>query len=182
MKSPTTYAEWCDYLDRLSNGSLQVTDLPLLDSGEIEWSRGTAERYIKRFAEAYDKVLKQCADRLQKNLSNISHPHNNEYEIVKALSVTRRTLELLFQVSLIKPIPEDLKNYLQETVNNYAQQTQSSLEQSSKIDKSGSLTYVLKNNSLLNFNKQAWVRETGSSSEENFVSKNNLKPQRRIML
>jgi hypothetical protein len=179
MKPPVTYAEWSDCLDRLIDGTLQISDLPILDSGKIEWSKGSAERFASRFADAYDKVLKQCASRLQKNLSLGA---NNEYDTVKALTVARRTLTFLFQISLLKPLPEDLRKYLQETVDKYAKQAQSSLEQSAKSDRSGRLASLLKNNSLLNFNKEAVVLPTDSSTNNDSAKTGNLKPQRRILL
>ncbi|MBO3460642.1 hypothetical protein G7B40_007535 [Aetokthonos hydrillicola Thurmond2011] len=179
MKPPVTYAQWSDCLDRLIDGTLQTSELPILDSGKIEWSKGSAERFASRFADAYDKVLKQCASRLQKNLSLGA---NNEFDIVKALTVARRTLTFLFQISLLKPVPEDLRNYLQEAVNKYAKQAQSSLEQSAKSDRSGRLASLLKNNSLLNFNKEAVLPPTDSSTSKDSQKTENIKPQRRILL
>lgn len=179
MKPPTTYAEWSDCLDRLINGGLQTSDLPILDLGRIEWSKGSAERFASRFADAYNQVLSQCADCLQKNLSLAA---NNEFDIVKALTVARRTLTFLFQISLLNPIPEDLRKYLQETVDRYAKQAQSSLEQSARSDRSGRLTSLLKNNSLLNFNREKAAIPPDSSGHSDSEAAGNLKPQRRILL
>lgn len=52
MKPPMTYAEWSDCLDRLIDGTLQTSDLPILDSGKIEWSKGSAERFASRPSRA----------------------------------------------------------------------------------------------------------------------------------
>ena len=101
---------------------------------------------------------------------------------MKSLTVARRTLTFLFQISLLKPVPEDLKQYLQETVDKYAKQAQSSLEQSAKSDRSGRLASLIKNNSLINFNKESAVFPTDGSINDDSEKAGNLKPQRRILL
>lgn len=179
MKPPVTYAEWSDCLDRLIEGSLQPSDLSSLDSGKIEWSKGSGERFARRFAEAIDRVLKQCAERLQKNLSQAG---NNEFSIVQALTAARRTLTFLFQIGSLKPLPEELRQYLQTAVDKYAKQAQSSLEQSAQSDRSGRLASLLRNNSLLNFSKAIAEPSADRSLNLDSGEPGTFKSPRRILL
>ena len=176
MKPPETYLDWSNCLDRLMDNSLKESDFQYLDRGKLEWSKGSAERFAARFNEAYDHVLKQCADRLQKNLSLSA---NREHEIVNALTSTRRTLTFLFRISLLKPIPQDLSKHLQSIIETYAKRSQSSLEQSANSDRSGRLASLLRNNSLLNFNREASEITGDIPTDKNG---NTIKPQRRIIL
>lgn len=175
-KPPITYAEWADCLSQLTQGNLQLTDLPTLDAGQLEWSRGSAERFSQRFSDTYNTVLDQCAQRLQHKLQ---HQATNELDLIQALNQTRRALTLLFKVSLVNPIPDELRSHLQATVDAYAQQAQSSLEQSAGCDRSGKLAALIKHHSLLKFDRSAVTPE--SSPALNQGLKGSRKPVRRLL-
>jgi len=180
MKPPTTYAEWSTCLDRLIANELQASDLPLLDKGEIVWTKGSAERYAKRFSDAYDESLKQCAARLQKKLS---FGMGDELSVVKALASVKRTLTFLYQVSLSEPIPEEVRSHLQSKIDGYAKRTQSSLENSAKSDRSGQAAYLMRNNSLLRFSKDKYIPQAPFSPVKSTPAvSQSKKKKRRVIL
>jgi len=178
MNPPITYADWSHCLDLLVKGELQPSDLSRMEDGKLEWSKGNAARFSTRFAKAYNEVLKQSFERFQKN---ISRSGGHDHELIRSINAVRRTLTFLYQISLLQPIPDDLRKYLQSLVQQSAQQSQDSLEQTAKTDRTGHLTSLLKNNSVTNFDKEAFSPPVANTTSDNSQVNQPLTPKRRII-
>ncbi len=159
MTVPTTYADWSDWLDVFAKGGRDAEVLSALGSGRMSWSPGVAEMFGKRLSETLSERLTSCGESLSRNMSRSSE----ETSLLRAIFDTRRALLLLHRFSSLAPLPELLSKHLCAQVASFAQRTQSSLEDSAKKDRSGRLSSLFRNNTLVNYASQSEAATTSSA-------------------
>ncbi len=147
MTPPQTYAQWSDWLDRLSLGVEDEACLAQMAIGRMEWSGPSAKLFTQRLTEEYNRRLTHCATRLTQDL----RAGNDEVSIVRAILDARSKLTFLDRLGRMPNLPQLLATHLQDEVKKYAERAQSSLEDSAKLDRTGRLASLLRNNSLLRY-------------------------------
>lgn len=155
MTAPQTYAQWSDWLDRLSQGIEDDLCLSLMAAGQMEWSGPSAKLFAQRLTEEYNRRLTHCAARLTQDL----RVGSSELAIVRAILDARSKLAFLDRLGRSPVLPQLLATHLQDEVNKYAQRAQSALEDSAKMDRTGHLATLLRNNSLMRYR----VADSGST-------------------
>ena len=147
MTAPQTYAQWSDWLDRLSQGLEDEACLSHMAAGQMEWSGPSAKLFAQRLTEEYNRRLTHCASRLTQDL----RVGGDEVSIVRAILDARSKLAFLDRLGRSPLLPQLLATHLQDEVKKYAERAQSSLEDSARMDRSGRLASLLRNNSLLRY-------------------------------
>lgn len=148
IATPQTYSEWVTVLDKLKNKVADTDVLIAMQGGRLEWQSGVAERFVKRLVEAVNIRLNAASDKFQKDMSRIG---GNENAIVQAILALRKELYFLTQVLNIPVIPHEQRQQLIDMVYEQANTMQKSLEDSSKRDRSGKLSSIVRNNKVNNF-------------------------------
>ena len=140
---PNTYAEWAYLLDRFKEKENDRELLDAMKKGTIEWQSGVAERFSNKLIETINFRLNCATDKFQKEISRIK---NNEEEIVCSLISLRKELLFLSDAINLDVIPEKDREQYINLVRKQADTIQKSLEDSSKSDRTGKLTSLIKNN------------------------------------
>ncbi|MET0264329.1 MAG: hypothetical protein ABW202_01840 [Duganella sp.] len=150
IPAPRSYIEWSNCLDLLEQGLDDSAALQAMENGTLEWTSGLAEMFSERVSATLNMKLKRCADQLSRQLSAGA----DEVTLVRALVNTRSTLADLKRLGELGPLPEILRTHLLGELKKYAVRTQSSLEDSAKTDRSGRLSSLVRNNSILGYEAQ----------------------------
>ncbi|MDE3840229.1 hypothetical protein C0966_12845 [Bacillus methanolicus] len=182
MSIPTTYAEWVDCFEQLKEGTKDEETIRFMEQGSIEWTIGVAERLTQRLYETIDFRLRQIADQLQKELN---HWNGDETALVKAILSARRRLAVLKRVAHLPAFPEQVRESMHNILHEYAKSTQESLEDSSKIDRTGRLRMLIRNNPITQFDQVENVFGSSISTiqtDENTTIKGPKSTRRRVIL
>lgn len=148
MKVPNTYAEWINCFDSFKKSTNDEETIAAMEKGSIEWTRGVAEKMTQALHDALQHRLSSSSETLQKELDRSK---GDESAIVKALLSKRKRLALINRVAQLPAFPEQVRNAMSELITEYAKQTQSSLMDSAKVDRTGRLSMMIKNNSITKF-------------------------------
>ncbi len=145
--SPRTYSEWSACLDVLEAGLDDAATIAVMRQGTLDWTGGVAEMFSRRIAGTLDVKLQRCADQMARQLG----AGGDEVTIVRAMTNTRTILRNLHEMATLPVFPAVLSEHLSSELQRYAQRTQQSLEDSAKSDRTGRLSGLIRNNSLLHF-------------------------------
>lgn len=143
IKVPNTYADWSDILDKFKARENDKELLEAMKKGTLEWQSGVAERFSNKLIETINFRLNYATDKFQKEIGRIK---NSEDEIVYSLISLRKELSFLSDAINLNVIPEKDRSQYIELVKKQADIIQKSLEDSSKSDRTGKLTSLIKNN------------------------------------
>ena len=143
MNIPHTYREWAQLFKVLEKGTDDQEVLVAMQQGTIEWQSGVAERFSQRLVNTVNARMDNASDRFNRNLA---HTNGNESMIVRELLGMRKDFQFLYQVMSIPAIPADSRSQYQSLIQDQANQTQSSLEDSAKMDHTGKMSSIVKNN------------------------------------
>jgi len=143
MRAPTTYSEWIDVIAKFKNREDDETTLALMQRGTIDWQSGVAERFAKRLIDAVNYRMNEATDRFQREMTRA---YGQERAIVQALIALRRELSFLAKAINIPAIPEKDRAQYVQLVYSQADSIQKSLEDSSRSDRTGKLTSIIRNN------------------------------------
>lgn len=147
MIEPSTYSEWSDCIDAIESGEQDDDVVLAMSRGTLNWNSGVATLFSERISGAFNVRLQRCADRMERDFKT----GGDETTVVHAMLDTRRTLTLLHRVATIPSFPNMLREHLVGEIRRYAERVQQSLEDSAKYDRSGRLTSLMRNNSLLRY-------------------------------
>lgn len=145
MKAPHTYAEWSAVLDILEARTDDEGALAAMQQGTLEWQTGVAERFSKKLIGAVNVRMNAASDRFQKS---ISHANGRESAVVQALLALRKELAFLSECVTIPVIPKEDRQQYHKLVQEQADNIQKSLEDSAKQDRSGKLSYLIRNHKV----------------------------------
>lgn len=148
MKVPHTYAEWSVVLDILEKRTDDEGALAAMQQGTLEWQTGVAERFSKKLIGMVNARMNAASDRFQKN---ISHVNGRESAVVQALLALRKELAFLAECVNIPVIPETDRQRYHKLVLEQADTIQKSLEDSAKQDRTGKLSYLIRNHKVNTF-------------------------------
>ena len=143
LKPPTTYAEWISLFDKLKNREDDQSVLEAMLSGSIQWQTGVAERFSKKLIDAINYRMNTSIDRFQKE---IGRSCGQERELVNSLLVLRKEFCYLSTVINLPALPEKDRTIYLQLVIDQANKIQKSLEDTSKADRTGRLSSIIKNN------------------------------------
>lgn len=118
-----------------------------MNAGSLGWTGGVADLFSERVSSAVNQRLTRIADDISRDL-RFAGDHGL---LAGALLNARRKLVLLHRFALCEPFPKELSELLQTQVRRYAEQAQKSLEDTARADRSGQLSTLLRNNSLLRY-------------------------------
>jgi hypothetical protein len=142
MKSPTTYSEWINLLDRFGNGD--DTILPILIDGKFELDAGTATRFYFKVEEAYKKRKLIWLDKFQRLFNFQNFRKDEEFEI--ALRNGKQNLNPLINYVTLKSFPEDLSKTLKKDLNDFVTEIKKSLKENvSKNSRGREKTLIMLN-------------------------------------
>lgn len=143
MKAPQTYAEWMEILTELEKGVDDENILRSIKAGSLSWQAGVAERFTRTLSETVDLRMNKAIDKF----NNISR-RGDLQSLVRGIASLRKEFLFLAEVMNLSFIPEDTRVHLINNVVNASNQVQSSLEHSSKHDRTGRLSSIIRNNKI----------------------------------
>ncbi len=147
MKPPMTYAEWVACFDALMTATNDDEVMASVKAGQLNWSTGIAERFVKQLTEVISYRLKRSADNFSRAMKNAC---GSEIAIVAALLCVRREYKLLLELSRIPAIQPEYSKQLAEQIRQQADSAQQSLEVTAKTDRTGRLLSLIRNNRINN--------------------------------
>lgn len=140
---PHTYAEWVMVLDMLKKKQDDESALLAMQQGTLEWQPGVAERFTNRLIDVVDDRMKNASEKFQKELKN---SFGQERVIVQSLLALRAEMKFLLKAVDLPAIPSNHRQQLQQLIIDKVNSMQTSLENSSKSDRSGKLRNIVRNN------------------------------------
>jgi hypothetical protein len=147
LSAPHSYNQWSDCLDCLEKGLDDAATLAVMEQGTLEWTSGVAELFSGRISATLSVRLQRSADQLSRQLNSGA----DEVTLVRALLNSRRTLIGLKKLGTLTAFPALLQAHLLNELKTYAERTQNSLEDNAKSDRTGRLSNLIKNNSILGY-------------------------------
>jgi hypothetical protein len=147
MKSPTTYLEWSNLLDRFGNGD--DTAVEELSKGSFTIDAGTASRFYSRVEEVYKKRKQAWLDKFQRSFQLQNFKTEEDYEI--ALRNGKQNLSPLNNFVLLKGLPNDLRETLKKDLEDFVAEIKKSLKDNvSKLSSGREKILILLNTFSLN--------------------------------
>lgn len=143
IKPPKTYSEWVTALDILKAKTDDEEVLSAIQNGSIEWQSGVAERFTGKLSDVINHRMNAAIDKFG---NEISRSGGQERCIVQALLSIRKELRFLSKAVNIRAIPETTRNQFCDIVLSQAKNVQTSLEDSAKLDRTGKLASIVRNN------------------------------------
>jgi acyl-CoA thioesterase len=143
-----------------------------MESGQLDWTSGVAERFTNRLCELLDKKLKDSVNQLQ---SDLKRSGDNEIAIAQALLAMRRNNIQIYKLASLHVLSEDTKSSTQEMVSNAIQTMQKSLEDSAQRDRTGQMTRLIRNIPIMSDEKKD---SPYCSEKEN----DGQKPKRKVLI
>lgn len=145
---PKTYAEWVVILDMLKDKCDDENVLLAMKQGTIEWQSGVAERFSRKIVDAINQRMNMATDKFQKEMSRAG---GQERVIVQALLSLRKEMRFLADAIYIDAIPQETIEHYHKLVTEQADNIQKSLEDSAKMDRTGRLASIVRNNRVNSF-------------------------------
>ena len=145
---PKTYAEWVGILDILKDKSDDENVLLAMKQGTIEWQSGVAERFSRKIVDTINQRMNMATDKFQKEMSRAG---GQERVIVQALLGLRKEMRFLADAIYIDAIPQETREHYRKLVTEQADNIQKSLEDSAKMDRTGRLASIVRNNRVNSF-------------------------------
>lgn len=143
---PKEYMQWVDLFSYLSNSPIDDSILEIIKNGSLEWQKGVAERFIDRVSAMWNARLESANKRFDLALKG---SHDIESKFILALKSLRREYDYLEQITKALPIDEETKKASLENLANTRKQAQEHQEKDLiKIDRTGKLLRIVKNNPL----------------------------------
>lgn len=145
--SLSSYAQWSNCLEALSKGDDDEACLKRLSAGSLSWTGGVAPMFVERVSQEVQRRLGICSTRLTRDLQS----GGQETVIVRAIVQARQQLDFVHRLCHLPALPETTRQQLAAEVARFAQRAQSSLQDSAKVDRSGRLEVLFKNNPLTRY-------------------------------
>lgn len=143
-RTPTNYSEWITLFEQLKNHENDEDVITAMESGEIPWQAGVAERFTSKMVEAVNKRLDDAADRFKRNMAHST----GDNSLIQALNTMRKELVLMKRVVSVDAIPSDIRDKYVAMVTKYADEAQQSLEDSTRSDRTGRLRFLVKSHPI----------------------------------
>lgn len=141
MRIPVNYAEWCALFDEMAKAQRDEEYLDLIRKGQISWTSGVAERFIRIASELIRKRVNAAQDVYQRQMKNARGANSN---ISSALSGLKKEYVYDYRIASALPIPAEYRTQMVKMVQDQADMTQRSLEDSAKADRTGHLTQLVR--------------------------------------
>lgn len=177
MKIPTTYSEWINAFEQLKEGTNDEEVISTLEKGTIEWTIGVSSRITERLYEAVEYRLQQLNDQLNKNFKQAKD--RNGY--IKALLDARKRFALINRAANLQTFPTEVRTTLTGIVKDVATNMHQSMIDSAEEDRSGMLKTIIKNNSILAYDKENVQINSVSLDEPKNISTGPYKTRRVIL-
>ncbi|WNS77440.1 hypothetical protein RRV45_10785 [Bacillus sp. DTU_2020_1000418_1_SI_GHA_SEK_038] len=150
MNKLETYAEWVNCFEQFKAGTKDEETILLMEQGQIEWTKGVAERLTQQLYETIDHRLRRSSDQLQREINTCN---GNETALVKAILSARKRLAVLKRVAHLPAFPEQVRETMWNLLHDYAKSTQQSLEDSAVTDRTGRMRSLIRNNPITQFDQ-----------------------------
>ena len=148
MVVPSTYGDWIDALEELKTVVKDPKYIEILGRGTNNYNEATTKRLIDKIDEVVRVRLKTSLDKFIGKLSYIvSRPTNFNFELLEL----KKEFYFVYSLCSLPVIPEINKEKLRNSIKMVADANQITLEeQVNKIDGTGQLLSILKNNRINN--------------------------------
>lgn len=147
VNPPRTYSEWSRLLVMLKKQTNDAEVLAAMRNGAIEWQSGIAERFSQKLVDAINARMNSASDKFQLSMGRSS----GDAGVIRAMDNLRKEYCFLCQAVDIPCIPENIRKQYMDLINDQADKTQESLEESAKRDRSGRLSFLVKQHRVNNF-------------------------------
>lgn len=147
MKSPTTYLEWVKCFDLAKEGTHDQEVLECIKSGSITLSGGVGGRIANVLNEVLQFRLKKASDKFNRAISFNGGDMNM---LTNSLILLRKEFKFLIELVQIPSLPEEHVKMFVDAIKEQADQMQTSLESTSKSDRTGMLGSIIRRNRINN--------------------------------
>ena len=145
MKSPTTYAEWVECFDLAKEGTHDEEVLKCIKEGVLTLTAGVGGRIAKQINEVIQFRLKKASDKFARAMEFNKGDVNM---LTNSLLQLRKEFKFLIEFVQISILPEeDVKKFV-DIIKEQAELMQESLETTSKSDRTGMLTSIIRRNRI----------------------------------
>lgn len=141
MRVPVNYGEWCVLFDEMAKGPRNEDYLDVVSKGQISWTSGVAERFIRAASDMIRTRVNAAQDVYQRQLKNARGVSGN---ISTALLTLKKEYAYDKKIAQALPIPPEYRTQMVKMVQDQADMTQKSLEDSAKADRTGHLTQLIR--------------------------------------
>jgi hypothetical protein len=124
MKSPLTYAAWCNLFERFGNGDDTVLDE--MNAGSFDLDPGTAQRFYNQAEESYKTRKKRWLETFQRSFETYHIKTTDDFEAV--ILTGKKNLIPLLKFSESEGLPEDLKDLFKKDLNALTDEIRKSLK------------------------------------------------------
>lgn len=145
-KPPQTYLEWVNCIDSVHRNDDVDSIIRLMEQGDLDWTSGVAERFTRRLCELIDKKIKEASDQFQIDMRRST---GTEIDTAHALLSMRRTYTLVFRLASIPVLSDNAGSSVREMVQKSFEATKKSLEESAKKDRTGQMSRLIRNISII---------------------------------
>ncbi|GAA0742234.1 hypothetical protein [Clostridium oceanicum] len=147
MKNPTTYAEWVKCFDLAKEGTYDEEVLKDIKNGTLTLSAGVGGRIAKQMNEVIQARLKKASDKFTRAM-NFNKGDLNM--LTNSLLLLRKEFKFLIEFARVPILPEeDVKKFV-DIIKKQADSMQESLEKTSRTDRTGMLTSIVRKNKINN--------------------------------
>ena len=178
MSAPKHYSDWVHLLYQLKeSGQEDGKIVSILEEGKLEWTPGVADKIVSCTFEVIEHKLKFTTHLFQQE---INHSQGEEAALISAIINARNRFNLIYRLCRLAIFPDEVRESLENTVSKYIEDSQKALLKSAKYDQSGQLSYLIRNNSLIQKQDQAPVSATREYPDQN-QSSERFKSKRRVL-
>ncbi|GFZ31342.1 hypothetical protein CSC2_18680 [Clostridium zeae] len=147
MKSPSTYLEWVHCFDLAKEGTHDEEVLSSIKNGSIDLTGGVGGRIASQLNDVIQVRLKRASDKFNRSLSFSGGDMNL---LTNSLILFRKEFKFLIGLVQIPGMPESDVNMFIDVIKKQADLMQQSLETTSKSDRTGMLSSIIKRNRINN--------------------------------
>ena len=157
MKAFRIYHEWADMIQKLSDEPFNENHISAIKESNFEMTPLLADKFLKQYSVMLNTLFAHGAEAFH---GEYGKTNGREEAILMALMTQKKRMKTLAELCALSFFEEELQENLKQIITQAANQMQSSLEDSAKTDRSGRLTYLVKNNAV---NRLADVKEESPS-------------------
>jgi hypothetical protein len=162
LQPPVSYADWMTCFQFLIRGDRDEDLLEVIAKGKVPWTKGIAERFVKKMSDAISERLNLAVEDFIKQLGRANGEEN---AIVQAILALRRRGQYLLRWVSTPVFPEDVRAKFTEEIENSLSQLQDILINEVKRDPSGRLNRVVQHTPIL-VSEQPSIQETPVQKEK----------------
>ena len=144
MKAPCIYAEWMKLFQVFRQHEHDEEVLSAMRQGSLVWQTGVAERFARQLIDLMNNRMDTASNKFQQEMRRVQQ----ESELVRALLNLRRELTMVWQLTQLPAIPEEVRGKFAGMVREQADKMQACLEESSGGKCGGRVSSLARNHKV----------------------------------